>query len=263
MSMLEDARLAIASFHGVATSGAMPHWREYRALVEARRADHAVRAPSLDALRDQLRGKAIVPTTTATRAIAVLVSFSDDHALPLPREMLPRDATLRWIERVAGHRGPPLAPHDQLALAIDDDAWTALLICHLGTRQLARGRDTRALGDHAPTRRAERLAMGRAIAAFPEETAGRGDPLGDTYHYWANVIAGVLAPSRGAGAAIAIEQLFRAGPTLMSLVREGVFGSTLFYGNHANVDALGLDHGLALAGAYALVGAHRRGLVLG
>jgi hypothetical protein len=45
----------------------------------------------------------------------------------------------------------------------------------------------------------------------------------------------------------AIERLFRAGPDLMSLVREGAFGSKLFFGNHAEVDDLGLTHGMALA----------------
>jgi hypothetical protein len=264
MSVRDDLRLALWAFHGVATSPAMPGWPEYRRRVEASGAREHVGDASLDALRRQMGRRAIVPTARTARAIAALVSFSDDHAAPLPLEMLPRRETLRWIEAVAAHRGSVLSPHEQLAraLAIDPDPWTGLLVCHLGTRQLARGRDTRALGDTAPTRIAERLELGRAIAAFPPELACGGDPLGDTYHYWANVIAGVLAPSRGAGEAIVIEQLFRAGPALMSLVREGIFGSALFYGNHARIDALGLEHGLALADAYALGGAHapRRGL---
>jgi hypothetical protein len=262
MIMLQDLRLAAWAFHGVATSPAMPDWPAYRALVEESGAKDRVGDASLDALRARLGRRAIVPAVGAARAIAALVSFSDDHGAPLPDEMLPRDATLRWIEIVGAHRGLVLAPHDQLAraLAIADDAWTALLVCHLGSRQLARGRDTRALGSAAPTGLRERLEIGAAIAAFPAELACGGDPLGDTYHYWANVIAGVLAPSRGAGTALAIERLFRAGPMLMSAVREGVFGSTLFYGNHARIDALGLDHGLALADTYALGAGHRRGL---
>ena len=64
------------------------------------------------------------------------------------------------------------------------------------------------------------------------------------------MIAGVVAAHRGGATGGGIERLFRAGPHLMLLVRQGVFGSTLFYGNHRHVDALGLAHGLALACAH-------------
>lgn len=45
----------------------------------------------------------------------------------------------------------------------------------------------------------------------------------------------------------AVRVSLRAGPVLMSNVRERLFGSVLFYGNHARVDRLGLDVGIALA----------------
>lgn len=44
-----------------------------------------------------------------------------------------------------------------------------------------------------------------------------------------------------------IAGLFHAGPILMCLVRERTFGSRLFYGNHADVNRLGLAHGIVIA----------------
>jgi len=116
-------------------------------------------------------------------------------------------------------------------------------------RQLARGRDVRAFAGRTLSL-AERCDAGLAIAPFPPSIAQGGDPLGDTYHYFANVIVGVLSSTdrnrrTPGGAAIAL--LFYAGPVLMHLVRERTFGAKLFYGTHARVDRLGLAHGIALA----------------
>ena len=41
--------------------------------------------------------------------------------------------------------------------------------------------------------------------------------------------------------------LFAAGPELMAGIRQGVFGSVLFFGNHARIDRMGLAHGLAIS----------------
>lgn len=252
--MLARARLVAASFFAVSTSPAMAGWQRYRHAVESNGSKERCEAPDLASLRSALRGRAVAPRGSVAHAIAALVSFSDDHDRSLPADMLPRAPTRALLGEVRTHAPGTLGTTAQLrlALGVTSDPWTALLACHLATRQLARGRDTRALGDDVPTRVEERCAAGLAIAALPAELARGGDPLGDTYHYWANVCAGVLASSRGAGGAWAIEQLFRAGPTLMTLVRERTFGSRLFYGNHAQVDALGLDHGLALSDAFAL-----------
>lgn len=263
--MLRSARLTVASFVAVASSGVTPTWRDYRRIVESNGSKERSRTPELAALRRVLGARCIEPRTDALRTISALVSFSDDHDVPLPAEVLPRDPARTLMVSIASHAPGALGIDDQLALALAlaPDAWTALLACHLATRQLARGRDTRALGTDVPTSVEDRCEAGLAIAAFPPELAAGGDPLGDTYHYWANVCAGVLAASRAVGQAWAIERLFRAGPALMTLVRERTFGSKLFYGNHARVDALALDHGLGLADAYALprTGA-RRGLML-
>jgi hypothetical protein len=79
---------------------------------------------------------------------------------------------------------------------------------------------------------------------FKPEVSRGGDPLGDTYHYLATLAAGVAAGS--ARQCLWMIPLFAAGPELMKGVRELVFGSTLFFGNHARVDRLGLRHGLSI-----------------
>lgn len=164
----------------------------------------------------------------------------------MPEELFPREETLTYLDELGSR--DPLSPPDQLALAlrVADDAWTALLICHLATRQLARGRDTRALGPDAPLGIADRCRIGRSVRPFPDELSEGGDPLGDTYHYWANVIAGVTSASAGGLTGALVERLFLAGPFLMRAVRAGVFGRRLFYGTHRRIDHLGLCHGLTL-----------------
>ncbi len=81
------------------------------------------------------------------------------------------------------------------------------------------------------------------LAPFPPRWSRGGDPLGDARHYLANSIVGF-----GAMGEPPIERwpvaLFGCGPYLMSGVRQGMFGSELFFGNHALIDHLGVAHGV-------------------
>lgn len=115
---------------------------------------------------------------------------------------------------------------------------------------LARGRDTR-LSDAFIMSLEERLERGKAIAPFHPDDSNGGDPLGDTYHFWANVAGGLYAGTQRSASARAafVAVMLYAGPWLMQTIREGVFGSRLFYGNHARIDRLGLTTGLRLARA--------------
>ncbi len=263
--LARDLGFVVRSLVAVATSPVMPGWPRYRARVEE--APVAV-APIDDAaaLWSAVGHAPLVAREPALHVVGALVSFTDDHRAVVPEALLPRASTAAFLARLpivgradraaasarddVARDAPPLGRAAQLALAhaITGDAYAALLVCHAAARQLARGRDHRALGDDAPRTVDERCARGRALAAFPPAVSQGGDPLGDTYHYWANVIAGVTAVALGGARGHALERLFRAGPTLMSAVRERTFGRRLFYGNHRHVDALGLAHGLALAG---------------
>lgn len=239
-----------ASFLAVATSAPMPGWPEYKRVVhEDLRSMPRAAFHFTDILRVVDRHPIYVRGTTPD-LIASLISFVDDHVSPVPADFFPKQETLEFMNRVAeaSARGDRLDAPRQLALALDiaNDMWTALLVCHLGTRQLARGRDTRALGAAARFSVQQRCERGRAIAPFPDELSQGGDPLGDTYHYWANVIAGVASATLGASRGRALHALFYQGPRLMLWIRERTFGSPLFFGNHMQIDRLGLAHGRQL-----------------
>jgi hypothetical protein len=204
---VSDARLAAASFFAVATSPVMPDWSAYREQVErARPPAREVESPGR--LRELLGGP-VVPSSSASRIVATLVSFTDDHRERVPEELFP-SATEAFVEGIARAReeGRVLSRGDQLALArsLVSTPFDAMVICHAGTRQLARGRDVRALRRALPL--SFRCEAGQAIAAFPEALSAGGDPLGDTYHYWANVIAGVTAGYLGGVRGAIIERLF-------------------------------------------------------
>lgn len=245
---LHRVRFVAASFHAVATSPAMPGWATYQARVERERSlTSAFEEPTLDGLVEAAGERALKVPSDAAAVIGSLVSFADDHFVELPERCFPSAEALALIERLRGCAPHSITPARLLGLAVGEtvDAFGALCACHLATRQLARGRDARAFGASSLSLH-ERCDAGLAIAPFPPSIACGGDPLGDTYHYFANVIAGVVSASDGPVRGACIAGLFYLGPTLMSLVRERAFGSRLFYGNHARVDRLGLAHGIAL-----------------
>lgn len=252
LSPVERLRFLGASFHAVATSPVMPGWVEYRARVERERPLTAVfEEVTWQALAEVLGARPLVPIGPPDAIIGTLVSFTDDHGATLPDLACLGVEAERLIESIRRHGLHTLSPPKVLGLALEiaEDGFRALMVCHLAVRQLARGRDVRAFGGRTLSL-ADRCDAGRAVAPFPPWIAQGGDPLGDTYHYFANVIAGVLSSTarvRRAPVGAAIALLFYSGPVLMHLVRERAFGARLFYGTHARVDRLGLAHGIALA----------------
>jgi hypothetical protein len=238
------------SFVAVATSPAMPRWPEYRDRVTRERGvGPAPGMPTAFALARALGPRPLIALPSVS-VVGSLVSFLDDHSASFPRACFPAEDAEALFDALT--REPPhtTTPERLLTLALrrTDDGLRALLACHLATRHLARGRDTRAFHGLRLSLE-ERCDVGLAIAPFPPTLACGGDPLGDTYHYFANVIAGVLAVHDVVlGSTIA--RLFHAGPDLMHWIRERTFGRPLFFGNHAAVDRCGLAHGMTLAQRY-------------
>jgi hypothetical protein len=189
------------------------------------------------------------------RLFPALISFVDDYDGSFPDEYFPEQLTARLITKLGydDPAGANLRLPDQFRLALEvaaDHPIGAAILLHAATRHLARGRDNRAFPELA-FELDRRIQLGRRIAPFPAELAGAGDPLGDTYHYWANVTAGMCyACSRGESRVVRhmLRWLFHFGPDLMSLIRQGIFGSVLFAGNHKSIDRMGLRHGMHLGG---------------
>ena len=236
----------LRSFVAVATSPAMQDWQAYREKVERERGLGAEPAPpkAADLLR-VIGERPLIPPST-TPLVGSLVSFLDDYSAPFPGECFPAAEAAALFHELGVARGHSMTPSALLAasLEVTDDALQALLACHLATRQLARGRDARAFGGSGMSLD-KRCEIGRAVAPFPDQLAQGGDPLGDTYHYFANVIAGIAAALDPVAGPL-IAGLFYAGPDLMQKVRERTFRRPLFFGNHARVDRCGLAHGLAI-----------------
>ena len=251
----------------VASSEAMPGWRTYRAEVERSRCrfDSTEQVPS--AMLEELRklgsraepsggagarglswssGAPIVPA----RLTAALASFVDDYGGPFPREFFPEEAVRALLNELRERAPASLTIPRQFALAVGatGNLLSAVVLLHATLRWLARGRDARAYPTMAPMSIAERVRAGASVAPFRPEESPDGDPLGDAYHYWAMVAAGMFRSRIASEAARALfGALFWSAPWLMSAVRRGIFRRTLFYGNHATVDRLGLSHGIALS----------------
>jgi hypothetical protein len=259
----DAATLARASW-AVASSDTMARYREWMEWNDARRDAASRHNPLPGDLERAVAGVVRARVTMATeslpwnagrspasrRLLAALVSFVDDYGGAMPSEMFPREEThaLRLALREAAGGGA-LTADEQLAIALDatgGELFAAAVLLHAVTRLVARNRDTRAVG--ALTWE-ERLADAAWIAPFLPEIAGKGDAPGDTYHYWANFVAGLHAELRKRIVPRTVGAVFLAGPLAMHLVRGRLFGATLFAGAHARCDWMGLRHGRVAARA--------------
>lgn len=175
-----------------------------------------------------------------------LVSFSDDLGAAGPSWVFP-DRAVRYARTWwANQPGPVSLAQILLCKAIVDcpTPLERILAAHALLRQVARGRDNNSLQSNQLSLQ-ERLKFSATLAPFPPALSHGGDPLGDAYHYLANLAVG-FASAASRSLAWGPVALFAAGPTLMSAIRERTFGSVLFFGNHALIDHLGLCHGVAL-----------------
>jgi len=267
---------------GVSTSPPMPKYPEYVAAVtELKRRAGAFNPPGTElgrALEQMVESRgsivaAEVPWTTAvvswSRMIAAVTSFTDDYGGPYPEEFFSRPRSHELMRRILARsrsRGRPLTVAEQFEVGLDvcgESAFGAAATLHAASRMVARGRDVRALPE-LEMKLCDRLSQGAAFAAFRDEDSLGGDPLGDTYHYWAMVVGGLWCgdirrvPSLES---MATAVFLRSGADLMWLVRDRLFGSTLFFGRHKAIDRLGFSHGWTLAtraGTAADRSSHRR-----
>jgi hypothetical protein len=228
----------------------MPRYEEYLAAIDEQRptlVPHRERGEELTNVVFRLaRGRTChVRAVAAFDLLAALSSFTDDYALEPPRGLFAVDIAVSILARIRDEHCLCLPEQLDIALGCADGRpFEALLGLHTATRVLARGRDTR-LHPSFQMSLDERLRRGEAIAPFHPDDALGGDPLGDTYHFWANVVGGVYAacPTNPRASRALVGGMLYAGPWLMHSVRETLFGSTLFCGTHARIDRLGLGLG--------------------
>lgn len=260
--------MVVRALWGVSSSPPMPKYPEYVAAVrELKRAAGAYNpqgselGKALTAVAEsrRLNVAAEFPWRRAavgwSRMIAAVTSFTDDYRGPYPEEFFSRPHTYETMRRLtesSRKAARPLTVPEQFEIALDvceESAFAAAATLHGASRMIARARDLRALPELRLSL-GQRLARGSAFAAFRDEDSLGGDPLGDTYHYWAMVVGGMWCGEVERVRSItslATAAFLRNGADLMWLVRDRLFGSTLFFGRHKTIDRLGFSHGWALA----------------
>jgi hypothetical protein len=199
------------------------------------------------------------------RLVSTVISFSDDHDNPICREYFPvanMVALASDIIKSSCERGRPLRLDEQYKIALSSSAnhpFAAAVLLHGTYRAIGRVWDTRV---HPSLRiplqmndseMLSMLALARATASF-DDGSRLDDPLGDTYHFWAQYSVGMAAQYAAQQkplAAASIRALFHYGPNIMTLVRERIMGKTQAAGNHIQEDRLGLCLGERIA-AYLL-----------
>jgi hypothetical protein len=250
---MSDLRALVTALHAVSTSAPMPRWTEYVHMVESSRARiERTNAPAhelgheLSAVVRRHAAPSRPFSPSAARLVCALVSFADDYDAEPPLDLFAIEQATAVLDRIARARWATIPAQLELALEITrGELANAVLALHTATRVLARGRDSR-LHQRFALSLEERMCAGRAIAPFHASDARGGDPLGDTYHYWANVAAGLYGGEDREARRMLVAALMYAGPLLMSAVRGRLFGNVLFYGNHARIDRMGLAHGFCI-----------------
>ncbi|MBL8021375.1 MAG: hypothetical protein JNM27_17015 [Leptospirales bacterium] len=253
---MRTGHLFLKAIHAVSTSHPMPRYEEYRArdaqltlnatLFNPKDADLLLQylqdLPQLDLSQRLVWTSSPV---SSRRLASYIISFVDDYRGSAPEEFFPWDRLSLLFAALANGDTPMPLPF-QLRLALhhaDQNLLSALVLIHSASRIIARGRDYRILPVPLHFSLEARLLFAARFAPFDSEISQGGDILGDTYHYWAMLLAGFFFWSPATFSLIPYRPLFMLAPDLMRIVRQGIFRSYLFNGNHKTIDKLGLRHG--------------------
>ncbi len=130
--------------------------------------------------------------------ITYYASFADSHRLPLhPIYNEHSDRATALVEQIENSVHKPFSVSKQLEIALDltgSNLTSAVVILALATRAVGRGMDTRIVPQLSVT--PERMEnWGRCVSQFPDSHTG--DAVGDTYHFWHGVHAGMSVGEPG------------------------------------------------------------------
>lgn len=193
------------------------------------------------------------------RWVRTVMSFNDDHHNEIDQEFFPVDLILHFLNDVkeqSQRSGRRLDLVDQYNIALKltgNNLISAALLAHAAYRSAGRVLDTRVSGKLCfPVESSEgsisMMNIAKSTAHFNIGDAICADPLGDTYHFWAQFGTGLILelygdrPIRAIQAKV-VKAIFRIGPDLMSFGRETISGHKMIAGNHKQVDLYGLQLG--------------------
>jgi hypothetical protein len=193
------------------------------------------------------------------RTARTIISFSDDHTVPVANEFFPIDPILNFLQNVResydeSQRKLTIPDQFEIAMKLSDNSPVAAgILAHAAYRAVGRVLDTR-VSDRlvfpveSPIDQISMLNIAETTAHFPSET-GTNDPLGDTYHWWgqfsANLIFELYKPTRPLQAR-AYQRTFYHGPDIMNFARETVFRKKQIAGKHKEADRQGQRVGVAV-----------------
>jgi len=194
-------------------------------------------------------------TVTMGGALCALCSFADAHKGTIPAEYFPVELSFKFIDlvqRASKDRGKPLDLADQYILAleqVDYNPLAAAILAHSAFRLAGRNRDTRVHPDFNLDLD-RRVSIANSVAHFYMDPLSRKDPLGDTYHYWAQYSAGMIAHFKRKDTPVKSKffyLFFYNGANIIHLVHEKMLGNAILFGLHKKVDRLGLRMGVKIA----------------
>lgn len=196
------------------------------------------------------------------RLAATVISFTDDHKGEIFLEYFPlkeMNLLIREIIRAYEITGTETSIGNQYWMSLNysqGHPLAASILLHAAYRAVARSRDTRVdkslkfpVKNEQDPSEPSMLSLARATASF-EDGNDLDDPLGDTYHFWAEYAIGMaieFESAEGNRMSPLYSPLFFYGPNLMSLVREKVLRKTQAAGNHLYEDRTGLRLGKEIA----------------
>lgn len=197
---------------------------------------------------------------TLDRMLSAFCSFSDTHRGTIAQEYFPVELSLQFLEAVyenAKHQGKALNAADQYVLALrfaNGNPLAAAILAHSAFRMAGRDRDTRVHSEFSMDLDS-RIVIANSVALFGAQENTVTDPVGDTYHFWAQYSAGMVSYFKGRDNPLQsglFYLVFKNGSNLMQLVHEKILGKPVIFGFHKEVDRLGIRVGLKMAKWIAL-----------
>lgn len=250
--ILKSSSLLLRSIWGVMTSPSMPDYKTYRNGINSidfsdffQPKSFALVSQINEALSNSKMKK--ISFVHSIDIFSTLICFIDDHSEDYPPFCFDKSAIINLVEWIKKSKIPLTVPEIVKSEILNSTIFTIdkLLIVHATLRLIARGRDFRAFSNFTLSLE-ERIQISKNIAPFEINVSNGGDPLGDSYHYVANIIIGITFSNKSFFNKIPIV-LFMLGPYLMKIIREYIFGNILFFGNHCRIDHMGLNHGLKIS----------------
>lgn len=182
------------------------------------------------------------------------VALSDQHTLPLDEEIFSPPLAQDFVNGVIReadelHRQITVLEQLQIVMGlVNNQLLMAFLISHSGCRAIARGTESRVGFSYALD---DLKKWSDCVSYFPYLNDGYGDPPGDTYHVWGQVIAGLLSSRTVQAKDLVWNALYKVFIPNTSLFTRNfrrdnsITPSEIFH--HALIDKIGFRLGQTLA----------------